>query len=62
MILRRISVLFFCKDRPKNGTNNTKGGFLMTDTALTIFLAVATVFVGLLAIRVLLDIWRDHFA
>jgi len=34
----------------------------MTDTALTIFLAVATVLVGLIAVRVLLDIWRDHFA
>ena len=34
----------------------------MTDTMLTIFLAVATVLAGLIAVRVLLDIWRDHFA
>jgi len=34
----------------------------MTDTMLTVFLAVTTVFVSLLAVRTLLDIWRDHFA
>ena len=42
--------------------NSRKEVHLMTDTMLTIFLAVATVLVGLIAVRVLLDIWRDHFA